>query len=215
MTIDHVNDVLLGRSSTLAYAIGRLAFPLFCFALACHVRRGVATAPYVARLLLFGAASQLLFAATFTVTEANTLITLAIAVIIADWLREQSALTQHGVFAAGVAAILTPGVPEQIGMDYDIAGMLFPGALLLALMGERVHIFWAALLFVGLNFYRETPPMEVAVTSAGALIGCACVIAAAALFRGRRRLSGRYAFYAFYPAHLVALLLARMLTGSA
>ena len=213
MTIDHYNDVLLGRSSTLAFAIGRLAFPLFCFALVLHLKRGAAKTSYVSRLLLVGAGSQLPFAAAFKMMEANTLITFAIAVVIAAWLRERGAFVQHGVFAAGIAAILTPGVPEQIGTDYDIAGILFPGALLLALTGQRAHIFWAALLFIGFNFYRESPLAEVAVTAAGTLLGCAGVIGGAALFRGRPRVMPRYALYAFYPAHLLALLLARALTG--
>jgi len=213
MAIDHCNVVVLDRQSVVFFQIGRLAFPLFCFALACHLHRGARLAAYVERLLLVGAFSQPLFIVAFGVKEAGTLFTLAAGATIAAALRRASPLVQHGVFACAVAAIVLPLLPEQIGVDYDVPGLLLPAAILLAMDGRASHWLWLALLFIGLNYYRDLPLAQVLLVAMVSAIGCGAAGALCAKFAGRARVLPASFFYAFYPAHLAALIALRAALG--
>ena len=67
MIVDHVNAVFLGNHPTLWWHIGRMVFPLFCFALVCNLQRGSSVGKYLTMLLVLGAVSQPIFAATDTI----------------------------------------------------------------------------------------------------------------------------------------------------
>jgi hypothetical protein len=211
MVAAHANEMLLHNAWRPLWDFGRLAFPLFSFALACNLLRGAKAPGYLQMFLLLGALAQPFYAAAFASDQADTLFTLAAGAAIAIFLRPLGALIQHGVFAAGIAVAFTPWIPAQAGVDGGIAAMLFPAAVLLALEGRRIHIFWLLLLLVSLNSFREMTPSDILLTSLRTAILCMLVLLAAAALRRRPRILPRYALQAFYPAHLAILILARAL----
>jgi hypothetical protein len=209
MLAAHVNEILLHNAWRPLWDFGRLAFPLFSFAVACNLLRGVKRPAYLQMFLLLGALSQPIYAAAFAADEADTLFSLAAGAAIGIFLKSQKPAFQHAIFALGTAAVFTPWIPAQAGVDGGIAGMLFPAALFLALEGGRAHIVWLVILLVGLNSAHGLTPFDIALTSLGAGLLCLLVLLAAAAFRRRPRILPRYALQAFYPAHLLILTLAR------
>jgi hypothetical protein len=210
MVVDHVNTVLLKYAVFDLWYVGRLAFPLFCFGLVCNLRRGSDAVVYVRTLLLFGVAAQPIYGATLG-DDGNILFTLALGVVLAAALRGRAALLQHAVFAAGIAAILTPWLKARSGVDFGIAGVLFPAALLLLLEGGRLHAVWVLALLLTLNAH---PPAGLFGTQTLVALLCAgpgslAVLALAFALEGRARFLPRYALHVFYPGHLLILIALR------
>jgi hypothetical protein len=212
MVIDHANIVLLNRGVQPLWQFGRIAFPLFAFVLACHCLRGTRPAGYVQRLLLWGVVSQPIYTFVLGGVEGNTIFTLAVAATVITALKQQSRLLQHAVFLVGALLIFSGFVPVRSGVDYGLAGVLFPAALFLVLSGSRSHIVWLVLLLFGLNWHYPNPwellTIQTASLAAG---GAAATIAIAVALRDRPRFLPRYAFYIFYPAHLLILAAIRSL----
>ncbi len=206
MVVDHVNFIFLGHHANILWKLGRLSFPLFAFALACNLQRGTKVPDYVARLLALGVVSQPIYSTVLGYDDGDILFTLAVGAVIVTLLRKLDPLAQHAVFFVGAAAIFCPYVQARSGVDFGLAGMLFPAALFMTLAVQRTHALWLALILVGLNWYFPHPwefaPILVA-SVAG--IGSIAIAGLALLFRNRPRFLPRYALYVFYPGHLVIL----------
>lgn len=209
MVAAHVNELLLHNAWRPLWDFGRLAFPLFSFAVASNLLRGAKAPAYVQMFLLLGALTQPFYAVAFVTDQADTLFTLAVGATIGVFLRPLKPAVQHAIFAGGIAAVFTTWVPAQAGVDGDIAGMLFPAAVLLVLDCGRTHIIWLLLLLVGLNFFHDMTPSDIILTSLRTGVLCLLVLWAAAAFRNRSRILPRYSLQAFYPVHLLVLTLAR------
>ncbi len=207
MVIDHVNIIFLSHDANIAWNLGRISFPLFAFALACNLQRGTRVHEYVGMLLLLGAVSQPLYATALGSTDGNTLFTLAVGAAILTVLRSRNLLLQHAIFFGGVAAIFSPLVRARSGLDFGLAGMLFPAALFLVMEGRRSHAIWLALLLVGLNWHYPNPwqlaPIATAFYAGAAGIA---ILLLAVSFRSRPRFLPRYALHIFYPGHLLLLM---------
>jgi hypothetical protein len=207
MVADHFNDVLLGHGHLALWYVGRLAYPLFCLVFALNLRRGASLAGYVARLTPFAIASQPIYRAAFHDGLDNILITLLLAGVVAILLGERPRLVQHGVFAVGAAAAFAaPWSSASTGLCFGMAGLLLPAALWLTLEGRRDVAPWAALLFVGLNWFPRDELLDSLAAPLFALAVAAATLALARRFAGRPRFLARYALYAFYPLHLLALI---------
>lgn len=209
MVIDHVNYVFLGHTANILWYLGRAAFPLFAFAVACNLTRGTSAWGYVEKLILLGIVSQPLYATLMVSDEANILFTLATGVVLAVALRPQHPAVQHLVFFAGIAAIFSSLFRVRAGVDYGIAGLLLPVALYLVLEGRRSHIFWLALLVFALNWYPiddpwRLKPVQVACFAGAVSVGVALTGLA---LRTRGRFLPRYALHIFYPGHLCVLMI--------
>jgi hypothetical protein len=216
MLADHVNSSLLGGTVLFAWRVGRIAFPLFCFVLACHLVRGVDLKRYVHVLLILAIVTQPFFTAAFPwwPMQGNILFTLAAGAALAAALLRSSTAVQH--LALGIGAIVALAWPEwaRSGVDFGLAGMLLPSAITLMLAGRLGHVFWLALLLFGLNAgVLRTEPWLYGVTVDGlfAVLGLLSIVACASLRQGRPRFLPRYALHAFYPGHLIALAAARWL----
>jgi hypothetical protein len=207
MVIDHVNVVFLKHDINILWQLGRIAFPLFAFALACNLQRGTSAPVYVGMLLLLGTISQPIYTLTLGGVDGNTLFTLAVGATILTALRSQNLLLQHAVFFVGALAIFSPFVPARSGLDFGLAGMLFPAALFMVMDGWRSHVVWLVLILVGLNWYYPNPwelaPIGTALFTAA---GVVTVLLLAAAFRNRPRFLPRYALHVFYPGHLLVLM---------
>jgi TraX protein len=212
MVVDHVNVIFLAHEANIWWKLGRIVLPLFCFALACNLRRGTRVPEYVAMLLLLGAVSQPIYAKALAADDGNILFTLAVGATILAALRTRSLLLQHAVMAIGVVAIFSPWIRARAGLDFGLAGMLFPAAIFLVMDGRRSHVVWLALLLVGLNWHQPNPLQFAPVTATlFAGIGSIAVVLLAIAFRHRPRFLPRYALHFFYPGHLLALMAIREL----
>jgi hypothetical protein len=213
MVADHVNVIFLEHEANTWWKLGRIAFPLFCFALACNLQRGTRVPEYVGMLLLLGAVSQPIYAMALGGEDGNILFTLAVGATILVALRTRSLLLQHAVLATGVAAIFSPWIRARSGLDFGLAGMLLPAAVFMVMDGRRSHVVWLALLLVGLNWHHPSPlqfhPWSAALFAG---VGSIVVILLAIAFRHRPRFLPRYALHVFYPGHLLALMAIRALT---
>lgn len=211
---DHVNTAFLNGSTPLLWRFGRIAFPLFCFVLACHLVRGADASRYGRMLLLAGLITQPIFAAAFRVEFANVLFTLAAGSVLAAALLGQGGWRAHVMLAAGVAVVFAWPLRARTGVDFGLAGMLLPAALALVLAGARGHVVWVAVLTFSLNAWANRGPDETWLAGASldalfAGLGSLAVIGFALLLQGKPRFLPRYALYLFYPGHLLALAVLR------
>jgi len=207
MVSDHVNDMLLDHDHLAMWYVGRLAFPLFCLVFALNLRRGASLAGYVARLTPFAILSQPIYRAAFHDGLDNILITLLLAGVVALLLDDRPRRVQHAVFAVGAAAsFAAPWTPISTGLCFGMAGLLLPAALKLTLEGRRDVAPWAALCFVGLNWFPRDELFDSLAAPLFVLAVAAATLALARRLAGRPRFLPRYALYAFYPLHLLALI---------
>jgi len=207
MVCDHVNDTLLDHDHLALWYVGRLAFPLFCLVFALNLARGASLAGYVARLTPFAILSQPIYRAAFHDGLDNILVTLLLAGIVAILLEERPKLVQHAVFAvAAAAAFAAPWTPISTGLCFGMAGLLLPAALKLVLEGRRDVAPWATLLFVGLNWFPRDELFDSLAAPLFVLAVATATLALAQRLVGRPRFLPRYALYAFYPLHLLALI---------
>lgn len=212
MVSDHVNDVLLRHEHLALWYVGRLAFPLFCLVFALNLRRGASLTGYVARLTPFAIASQPVYRAAFHDGLDNILITLLLAGVLAILLDGRAKRVQHAVFALGAAAAFAaPWTPISTGLCFGMAGLLLPAALKLTLEGRRDVAPWAALLLVGVNWFPRDELFDSLVAPLFVVAATAAALALARRLAGRARFLPRYALYAFYPLHLLALIGGRAL----
>lgn len=187
MTLDHVNTFALDRAHPALYVIGRVAFPLFAIVLASNLARpGIDLARISARLLAFGAIAAVPFLMLRHAFPLNVMFTFAAATLaIAAW--------QAGHRSASIAAIAIAGLV----VDYH-----WPGLLLIVSA-------WA--------YFRAGTRTAAAMTFAAlvalawpngnlwALAALPVALAIEAIAPHVPRL--RWAFYAYYPAHLALLAL--------
>jgi len=188
MTVDHVNTFLTGRAHPALFAVGRVAFPIFALVLACNLTRpGIDHARLLRRLVFFG----LLAAGPFVVMTGhwlplNVMFTFAVAMaVIALWQRGQD-VAAVVVFLAG-----------SLFVDYQWTGV--------------------ALIVAGWSYFRTGRATAAAATLA-ALVGLAWpngsfwALAALPVIAAVEMTAPcvprlRWAFYAYYPAHLALLAL--------
>ena len=211
MLVDHVNSVVLGSGYPLMWRIGRVSFPLFCFAVACNLARGAPLPGYLRRLLLFGVLTQPIFGLAFRGhDQGNVLIALALGALVAATLRQRGAGLQHALLALGSVLVLVPALRANTGFEFGLAGLLLIAVLLLLLDGRWSTAVWLPFIAFGLNLPAARSPAEPwwlgpLRDAAIALAGGALVLAVSLLLRGRRRFLPRYALHVFYPGHLLLL----------
>ena len=213
MVIDHIDVMLLSPHVPAMWEIGRLAYPLFAFAVVCNLLRGTPVPRYLQGLLLLAAVSQPAYAIAMGGESASTIVTLVLAAAVVVALERSRASVQHAVFAIGVVAIFTRGFPARAGIDFGLAGILLPAAMLIILKGGRSHLIWLLALIIGLNMHRQMSAVQILVASLPTGLGAVAVLWLATALRGRPRFLPRYGLHVFYPAHLLALSAIRTLAG--
>lgn len=218
MVTDHVNAILLNGGRLEMFMLGRITFPLFCYALAValfKVRDGKGTEyalrRYAPRLLLFAVLAEPIARISRDIGDIyNVLFTLALGAAVAglslrmkDW---------HIALMCAAAAGLMYFPPL---FEFSAAGVMLPAAFLLALRGSR----WAFVclpLMLGICNFSNLPQFFADITLPAALIVCAislfCIIPpilliryAAASMPQTGRYLPKYFLHIFYPAHLLAI----------
>lgn len=213
MLIDHTGLILFPESLA-PRIIGRLSMPLFAYALVRgyeHIRMKRAFSRYVTRLLAFAAVSQLPF--HYMIGDNRTLNigftwTAAVCLLCAiDRKRHKEPDFAPPLVMAGLA--LTLAVAAGLKTDYGIYGILLPAVFWYAIE-QKKDIFRAMTLYAALWGVYTLVYGGSMLNIAGAF---AVPIAELTVRTGadkKVRLPKGF-YYAFYPAHITALLIARLI----
>ena len=221
MVLDHLRAVWPAAEPLTVP--GRMALPLFCLAMAANVaRQAQGEAPwaqnrrYVISLIVFAVISQAPYQALFG-PGLNIMWLLLPALLIAVAIHHQG----HAVWLGVVGLVVTIAASSRLG--YHASAVLIPAAMVGAITAEGwVRVFWAccsATLCVTANLLIPGVP---ALASDGEpfvllMMGAAFVAPVLGLWLLRQRVQfllppvGRWG-YLFYPAHLAAFALLRLLT---
>jgi hypothetical protein len=211
MIIDHMNTIWFGHEYFLMILIGRGTFPLFCYAVAVAVMR--AKGPplrYAARLAALAVLSQPFYYFAMGDKAVNVVFTLAAGSLVAALSSRLKLQHMYLLYAAAIVSMLW-----VLPLEFGLAGVMLPSAILLALRGHKgVYPFLVLLLlFINAAGMLEPVPesnLVMAVFACG-LLGLASifvpymVLDAARNLKQTGRLLPKYALHVFYPAHLALL----------
>ena len=174
--------------------IGRLAFPIFCFLLVEGFLHTHDVKQYLRRLLLFGAVSEIPFDMAFFRVPVygghqNVYWTLALGVIAMAAMQRSQDAAGRLTWQGGAAAVACALAAELAATDYGAIGV----ALIAALYLTRKSRTQQSILGAGMMLFERTAPLAFVLT----------------WFyngqRGRCPQWAKWAFYLFYPVHLVVL----------
>ncbi len=194
MTIDHVGMVLF-PGQMLFRMIGRIAFPLFCFLLAEGARHSSRKGRYLLRLALFAVLSEIPFdlavsGRVFYWSSQNVFFTLLLGLVLLFLLERESSALLKVMEIAAIAALA-----ECLGTDYGAFGILL--ILIFYLVPKKG---WACILFAATTlfaaFFMDSQPIQAYSLLAVPILLC---------YNGQRGFKVKYAFYAYYPLHLLIL----------
>ncbi len=192
MLIDHTGAVLFPQYLVLRM-VGRLAFPIYCFLLvegAMHTRD---IRKYELRLFVFALISEVPFDLAFRRgidwSHQNVFFTLLIGVEAIDVaMRYKNKLIEVFIFAVAIASA------EVLNTDYGAKGVVF--IVCYYLLYERKIVKQAMFAVENFLLYGRGVQMYAALATLPML-----------LYNGKKGPSLKYAFYVFYPLHLLILYL--------
>lgn len=228
MLADHIGVALLKTARTITipatgngvYAIviselpfrliGRIAFPLFCYLLVQGFLHTHSVQRYAVRLAIFALISELPFDwmifGRASLRSQNVYFTLLIGLLTLCALRAlERRPSRTKWLGMGGALILAMALAYALRTDYDMMGVALIAALYLTRKDRYRQCALSATLFLAVYFLQT---LALGRSMAGPLLEIACLPAFALILRcdGERRTRvGKYAFYAFYPAHMLAL----------
>lgn len=190
MTIDHMGFILFPQALWMR-GIGRLAFPIFCFALTEGFRHTHDLKRYMWRMLVVGILSEIPFnlaesGKIFSVEHQNVFFTLLIGLIMLYYCEKAS-----GAVVKAEVVIIAMFVAELLRTDYGALGVL----LIAIYWFTREHKWYQALLSGGWNFLFGIPIQDAGIFA----------ILPIALYNGKKGRSTGYFFYIYYPVHLLIL----------
>lgn len=217
MLTDHVGAILLPETVILR-CIGRLAFPIFAFFIAEGYAHTQSFGRYLLRMAIWAAVSEIPFnlenGAVFDLTRQNVLWTFCLALLTLRGLEELRRET-GGARYLGCGAALAAGFAagELLRVDYGGWGVLSVALFYLCRQGRyaRPSLLAGMLVLNGLCIgsmktavFGIQVPIQIFAVAALPLLW---------LYNGRPGAKGwRWAFYVFYPAHLLVLEGIRALT---
>lgn len=209
MTIDHVGSAFFPQYPVFRW-IGRLAFPIFCYCMTVGMLYTRDIKKYLIRLAVFAFLSQPVYVLAFNAghfweefTSLNIFFTLFVSLLGLWSFREK----KWWLFAAVVLALMC------INFDYAATGLI----LMLIFYLCRNKPWLGAALYVlsylpALNCYPNDP---LALTVAGHAIGFEifCILAAPLIFlnTNTKIKISKWFFYAFYPLHLLAIYIVKII----
>lgn len=213
MVIDHMDDILFDRTMPVMLLIGRVVFPIFCFAtMAAILRGGLDSAKtYAVRLLVLAVFVEPISQISRQVDVANILFTLAIGAALIPYVYQASHRMRIMVFTVGILALWWP---DQ--WEYGILGAFIPSVMYLVMKedrGER-YIPWLILMLALFNFgdisqhligMSEELLAFMVVVMCVTIFGPWLLIISARHIQGEKRIMPKYFLHIFYPAHLIIL----------
>ena len=216
MFIDHIGAVIMQRTMWMPgfdhdfwnslympiRYVGRLAFPIFCFLLAEGFSHTSDVKKYMRRLLVFAFISEIPFDLAIT--------------------GKVFSLEYQNVFwelTWGMGAMFLLQIIEKRQFNYLVQVVARLGTIaLFALSAEHLNFdygMYGIISIVALYVFRQNKLMQLLV---GAVSFCWEPVAPLAFgliafYNGKRGRKIKYAFYAFYPLHLLALYLIARIVG--
>lgn len=209
MLIDHIAASLLVQELRYHYTeelyqifyfmrhfIGRLAFPIYCFLLVEGFGRTKSKMHYAKRLFLFALISEIPFDLAFSgsmvdAAHQNVFFTLLIGLLMMWVMAEiEKKNIPLGFKLAGylVAIVLSASVAEIFSVDYRAKGIAAIALLYFFRKNKVEQMIAGCIAFL----WEVTAPLAFLFTI---------------FYNGKRGLKMKYAFYAFYPLHLLILYL--------
>ncbi|WP_240343185.1 TraX family protein [Paenibacillus sp. ALJ109b] len=197
MLIDHIGAVFYPQVGELRI-IGRIAFPIYAFAVYIGYKHTRNVQKYIWRLFWIAVISQLPFMAAFNHFSLNVVWTLWSALLVL------LVLDKLPVRLLGIPIVIVAGVVmEMTHMDYGMYGLLL---VLLFRYFQGPVLAMAHLLLNVLYIYLHSSSIQM--YSVIATIG----IAIAQYYNAGFRLKGpRWIWRYFYPAHLAVIALIRLI----
>ncbi|MBQ7821253.1 MAG: hypothetical protein IJ391_03120 [Clostridia bacterium] len=227
MLIDHIGAYLF-PGVTLLRAIGRISMPLFAFFIGEGCRHTSHRLRYFLRVFVLGALCQAVFTAVeiisgdFNSVYLNILFTFSLSIILCySWLRLEDSIKSKDniritVNAVSFAVLIALAfifelfcnysrklIGITVTLDYGILGVLLPlSAVIFADKKDKFTSFTVASVIFALYRAQFTWYSCLSLLSLPIL----------ALYNGKRGSSRfKYGFYVFYPVHLAAIYLTRIL----
>ena len=198
MLLDHVAAVLLvpGQEYMNLRAVGRLAFPIFCFLLAEGVIYTHSLKAYAIRLAVFAVLSEIPFDLSFQnrvwyPDAQNVFFTLLLAELVL-WFY-QWAFRRQKLLLAIPAAVAAMAAAEFLHTDYGAMGI----CMILLFYFLRDLPWWKYLLLAAFFGFTWWGQLQIYALLAFPLF---------LLYnRARGPVLNKYIFYGFYPVHLLIL----------
>lgn len=201
MTIDHVNKYLFNGMNDWMFAVGRLATPIFAMVLAYNLARPSAYTNGVhlrvsKRLLIFGTLATIPYIMLGGVVDGwwpLNILFMLLGATLCIYLIEKGGVANYVasiLIFAGSGAFVEfwwPALAFTI-----LCQRYFRG-------GQTIHLFGAALALASLYFVNK---------NMWAMLAIPIILVAPRVDVSLPRV--RHVFYAYYPAHLIALLLIRI-----
>ncbi|WP_271412286.1 TraX family protein [Pseudomonas sp. Q1-7] len=216
MIIDHTWFVLpdeIKETSRWMRAIGRLAFPFFCLAIATNVARQPryhsSGLRYLGGVLFFAILSQWPYASYFRADNLNILFELSLGLVLAQAIHHRT----PKLIAAGILVLMIAITYSPI-LSSGLPGIILPAASLIALQARTMEtriISWAlcALLTAtanaGISILRlsELAPLDKVIIAVAALAPLLGLMLLQLQIRPLRQV-GTW-MYPLYPTHLLLL----------
>lgn len=216
MFIDHLR--LVWPEMGDLFIVGRLAFPLFCVAIAANVARTgpgelltAANGRYLILMILFAIISEVPYRYISTSGLFNVLVTLTLGLLVTWGIHHRTWLAGALAITAGALAYLLNDT-----LMYGFYGVLVPATVLIAIKWPGILWLLPALLCVLINTRSSIVARALDLDTPSILaLGTACAAPLLGLWLLRQSLHFnvqpvRQWGYWFYPGHLVALLALRL-----
>lgn len=189
MLIDHIGYIFF---PDLLYfrAIGRIAFPIFCFLIVEGFYHTSSHINYLTRLCIFAVISEIpfdlaFFGSVIDLQHQNVFITLALGLASLFCLEE---MNTHRIYVIALIAIWAAAYIVQC--DYGLGGVLLIGAFYLTREMPFIRLVLCTLILYSFGRYE--------------LFGLIAMIPVT-FYNGKRGANVKMLFYWFYPLHLLVL----------
>lgn len=202
MVVDHIGLFFFPQIIWFR-VVGRLSFILFAWLIANGARYTKNIDRYIKRLLIFALISQIPYSLAFYVLGAeqalNIFFTLALGLIAIKFIKQTD---NYKVWAAAI--IVTSLIAELINSDYGALGVL--SISLFYVFYNNIGQTAVSQTILYLLFSLLNPQNNISIIQPAALISLAFIKE----YNGKSGPRFKYLFYAFYPAHLVVLILLKI-----
>lgn len=200
MVIDHVGYVFFPQL-LIFRIIGRIAFPIFAYQLAKGYQHTSNKKKYMTRLWIFALISQIPYTLLFETFHLNIMFTLFLSIMLMDRLHHKE---WYWIFPFAFLSAIPYVAPDIITFDYGWYGILTPIIFYLFAQSKWKTILLQAVITGLFIWSGSTGDIQIY-----ALIGVAvCLFLPTNKFKIHLN---KYFFYWFYPAHLVFLLIIKLI----
>lgn len=217
MVVDHINAMLLHYVVPEMMMVGRATFPLFCYAVAIAVDKTEnfdnVLEKYGRRLLFLAFLVEPVSLLTRDIGAANVIFTLGLGAIFAAYSRQ---MKDWHVYLCFVLAAAAMSVKALSFVEFGMAGIALPAAILMIWRGRKAAWFFMLLLLATMNCagYGEElnslSDVRIVFTGIALMILAATSLPFIVLLFAKDlpqngRLLSKYALHVFYPGHLLLL----------